>query len=291
MNTISLMTMSMLGKALNIYRMDHDRENLEEYYEEMMDLVKAAGYAAVDVAAFEVATMGVDYVKEQLTKRGLRVSSYIYFDKFAMGEVGFDERVANAKKAVDTAVQLGTNVLMLVPQAHDSIENEKPEEIRSRMIAHWIPVAAYAVVQGIHPVVEDTPDLRLCFCKASEVKEVMDAVPGLELVYDSGNMILDGENPVEYVKEFAGRIGFVHLKDVNVLDTVGIGGAEYMRDGTPTGAAPTGTGLIDLKGVVEALLKTGYQGGMTVEYAKHPDKSYLESLKSSREYVERLLSI
>lgn len=291
MYPISLMTISMLGSAFFVYKMDHDRENLEEYYEEMMDVVKEAGYGAVDVTSHEVMLLGEGYIKKQLKMRGLTVSSYIHFDRFALMDDGFDGRVENAMEAVDIALKLGTRVLMLVPMAHDGIEAGQPEQLRSNMIRHWIPVADYAQKKRVHPVVEDTPDLRLCFCKAGDVKAVMDAVKGLELVYDSGNMILAGEDPVAYVKEFAGRIGFVHLKDVKILKKGKSSSTECMADGTPTQAAPTGTGVIDLKGVVRALLDSGYEGGMTVEFAKHPDKSYLESMKASREYVEGLLEL
>ena len=290
MNQISIMTLSLLGGMYSQYRTDGDRESLKKHYEELLDLVRKAGYQAVDVAAFEIEVLGMDYVKAQMEKRGISVSSYIYFDRFALGEEGRKERIENARKAVDTAVDLGTEIVMLVPTAHTGIEKEQPEVIRRNLIQHWIPAAAYAAERRIHPVVEDTPDLRLCFCRASEVMEVLDAVPGLELVYDSGNMILDGEDPVEYAELFRGRIGFVHLKDVRKLPEEWKGDAEYMRDGTPTKAAPTGTGLIDLKKVVRILLKNGYQGGMTVEYARHSELSDLESMTASREYVENCLA-
>lgn len=290
MNRISIMTISMIGQALYMYRMDQDKENLEEYFEEMMDLVRDAGYKAVDITSHEVRTLGVEYINKQLEDRGLAVSSYIHFDFFASQDEGFEERVMNGKNAVDIAMGLNTDVLMLVPMAHDGVEQETSVQLRQNMVKHWKPIAAYAVQYGIHPVVEDTPDLRLDFCKAKDVLEVMDAVPGLELVYDSGNMVLDGEDPVKYAGQFAGRIGFVHLKDVRVLEGAPKGKGECMRDGTLTQTVPTGTGMIDLKGVVSRLLQDGYTGGMTVEFAKNPERSYLDSLRCSREYVEKLLT-
>ena len=70
----------------------------------------------------------------------------------------------------------------------------------------------YARQLGLHPVIEDTPNLKLCLEKADEVKEVLDAVEGLELVYDSGNMILDGEDPVEMLKKLEKERGITVKK-------------------------------------------------------------------------------
>ena len=61
MNPISIMTIGMLGSALFRYRIDHDIEEIQEYYEEMMDLVQGAGYVGVDITSHETRILGVDY--------------------------------------------------------------------------------------------------------------------------------------------------------------------------------------------------------------------------------------
>ena len=275
----------MLKNAFSSYEKFHDVELFKEYYEEMLLAVSNAGYYGVDVTSHEVQIIGTEYIKDTLKRNRLFVSSYIYFDYFAKSDNEINKRIEEAKTAVDIAKELGTEIIMLVPVSHKGIEMDRPEAIRANLINHWTPIAEYAVQNGLHPVVEDTPDLRMCFCKAAEVKDVMDAVPGLELVYDSGNMILDGEDPIEYAKEFIGRIGYVHLKDIKIMSD-GSESRERMRDGRPTICVPTGMGIVDIKGVVGALLDMGYKGGMTVEYAKHSGKTYPDSLRKSREYVE-----
>ena len=288
MNRISLMTMSMFGEIAGRYRATGNLEGFRREYEEMMSVVSGAGFQAVDVTCWETMLFGQEYVGGVLRDHGLSVSSYIYFAEFANPDETATERIRLTKDAADAAKSLGTSVLMLVPMAHEGIEQMSPSEIRKTMVRHFTPASAYAVSLGLRPVVEDTPDLRLCLDKASEVMEVLDAVPGLELVYDSGNMILDGEDPVEYAEKFRGRIGFVHLKDVRILseDTPQ---AEHMRDGTPTCAVPTGTGMIPLARVVRRLLQDGYLGGVTVEFAKDEDLDLATSLRRAKEYTEGLL--
>lgn len=287
MNKINVMTMSMVRMILGKYRFDHDRSEMEDLYEEILDMVKRAGFDGVDVMSWEQKILGRDYVKEQLKKRGLKVSSYIHFDFYAQ-DIAVKERIQAGYEAADTAVFLETAVLMLVPMGHEDIERESPGTIHQRLIRHFIPIAAYAVEKGLQPVIEDTPDLRLHLCEARDVQAVLDAVPNLKLVYDSGNMLLGGEDPVAYLQAFAHRIGYVHLKDIQIAKAE-TPGSEKMQDGTPVETVHTGTGIIDIPGVIKALRESGYLGGITVEIAKKPDLSYEDSLLVSRKYVAALL--
>lgn len=288
MNQISIMTINPFIEKFMMYQHFHDKEMLEDEYEEMMAAIHEAGYQAVDVTSWEAQIFSTTHILEVLRRYSLSVSSYICFQEFANPDEKMPERIAETKRQADLAAELGTEILMLVPTAHEEIDKMKPEEIRQTMIHHWNEVVPYAKSLGLHPVIEDTPNLSLCLDKADEVKEVLDAVEGLELVYDSGNMILDGEDPVEYVKQFAGRIGFAHLKDMTILGKEDEG-SERMRDGRATRCVATGTGIIDIKGVIHALLDTGYTGGMTVEYGKDPEKTHLESFVAAREYVENCI--
>lgn len=286
MRKANLMTMSMFMRIFFKYQIDHDLDDLRDGYEEMLDLVQAAGYQGVDVTSWETETLGLDYVKTALKNRGINVSSFIYPDYFAkMDAEGFWTRVENAKRGADKAAELETEIFMLVPQAQKEIEEYEPGQIRGRMVEHWKPVTEYARKLGLHVVVEDTPDLKLHFCRSNEVMEVLEAVDGLELVYDSANMTLVGEDPIEYLRKFRDKIAYVHLKDYRKAPS-GSMMVEYTEDGTAMASAPTGTGVIDLKRIIKMLKESEYQGGMTVEFRVDDNNEYLRSLIRSREYVE-----
>ena len=290
MNRISIMVFPALTKDLYAFGKDRDLEKLKRTYDGLLSDVKAAGYVGTDMFAYETMIFGEDFVKEKLAANELVAASYIYFDKFATSHDNFEkECLQNAKRAAETAKKLGAKVLMLVPSAHEGIEEFAPSEIRKNLIANFTPVTAYAKTLVEHVVVEDTPDLRLCFCKAREVEEVLDSVPGLELVYDSGNMILDGEDPIEYIDSFIGKIGHVHIKDMEKDEDRPRNMGECMRDGTPMKAAPTGTGVIGIDKVITKLKDIGYGGGLCVEFANHKDADRLESFKKSIEYVQEYL--
>ena len=282
MKRIHIMTIGMLAQMFYFFGKFHDLEAARDDYEEMLFAVKEAGFDGVDVTSLEKNILGIHWIREQLEKKGLSVGSYIYFDQFALPDQSETERMTKIREAVDAAKELSASVLMLAPMAHEGMEKESRETIHKNLISAWKPAAAYAVSNGLHPVIEDTPDLRFHLCRAADVQSVLAAAPGLELVYDSGNTLLVGEDPVEYAGKFRGNIGYVHLKDIRTLEP-GTESREYMSDGTPVEGAPIGTGLVDISGVISCLREMGYDNDMTVEFVRHPEKSYPESLRESYE--------
>lgn len=280
-----LMTMTMFFRVFFKFQADHDKEDLIDGYQEMLDLVQEAGFQAVDVISWEVKLLGLDCVKKLLADHGLSVNSYIAFGEYArMDEEGFAGRIEQGKQDADTAAALGTDVLMLVPKAQEGIKQYTPEAIRERLAEHWRPIVEYAKKKELHVVIEDTPDLKLHLCKAEDVMEVLDKVPGLELVYDSANMTLVGEDPLEYLKTFEGRIGYVHMKDYRPTPPGGLL-VEYAEDGAKMSTAPAGTGIIDIKGIAAELEKAGYNGGMTMEFVVDDDGDFPNSLKRTYDYL------
>ncbi len=134
-----------------------------------------------------------------------------------------------------------------------------------------------------------TPDLRLHLCKAADLKAVLDRILEMMLVYDSGNTLLVREDPAWYARQFAGRIGHVHLKDMKPAGP-GDRGADVDLYGNRMACAPIGTGTVDFDAVLTALEDGGYHGLLTVEFIVGPDKDYPKSLRGSRLYAEQLLA-
>lgn len=287
---ISLMTLNIVAEMFFKFQLDQDFEEFANIYDEMLDLVKECGYSVVDVTTMETMIFTVDGVKKKLEEHGLKAGSYIYMEQLAsMDEAHYEECVQQTKEAVDAAVALGTLVLMLAPQAHEGIENDTLEQIQGSLIRHFTPVTEYAKEKGIHVVVEDTPDLRLHFCAMDELQAVLDSVPGLEMVYDSGNMLLVGEDPVAYYENFAKKTAHVHLKDMRMADPQ----ERFVNqtlDGRFMTGAPIGTGLVDLESTVKCLKQHGYEGYVTIEFVVDEEKDYRRTLIQSREYIEKLIA-
>ena len=139
---------------------------------------------------------------------------------------------------MEQAIYLETKVLMLVPQVHEGIEQFSAEEVQRALIGNLTPVTAYAVEKGIHSVIEDTPDLRLHLCRAEDLARVVDAIPGQEVVYDSGNMVLVDEDPIKYYERFAQKTAHIHLKDMMEVPRRRALPIPRQMDGRMTGRPP-----------------------------------------------------
>lgn len=271
--------------------MDHDAEDFEESWLEMMDLVSEAGFKAVDVTSIELMALGADKIHEELEKRKIAVSSVIDFDSYMDIEPGaFEKKLAAHKANMEAAVKLNTKVFMLAlgGTTAGGVPAADKKEAHEKLAAYFRPLSEYAKALGLHPVVEDTPNLAFYLDKAADLKEILDAIPDLEVVYDSGNMLLVGEDPVAYFRQFAGRTAHIHLKDMMYVDLSERGG-DLAEDGRKMNTAPAGTGLVDMPALLTEIKKSGYDEYLTVEYAKHPEMNWLDSLKASREYYEALL--
>lgn len=120
-------------------------------------------------------------------------------------------------------------------------------------------------------------------------KELAAFLQKIDKVYDSGNTLLVREDPAWYARQFAGRIGHVHLKDMKPAGP-GDRGADVDLYGNRMACAPIGTGTVDFDAVLTALEDGGYHGLLTVEFIVGPDKDYPKSLRGSRLYAEQLLA-
>lgn len=284
----SLMTVSMLMPGLFRYRICKDREEFEEYYEEMLQLVYSNGFSSVEVTSFEIDMLGLDVVRQKLEKSKLRVGSFICFDAFGTtsGE-GFEARIEHGKKSVHIAQSLGTHILMLAPTATAESEQCSAKTLQDALARHFQPIAAYAKSLGVQVVIEDTADLRLHFCAAKDVAAVLKAVPDAKLVYDSGNLLMAEEEPVAYLEQFSDCLGYVHFKDM-IEVPVGTQMSNVTSVGRTMAGAPIGTGVVDFQHLLQKLKQIEYNGDICLEFEKYPEESYSQSLQKTREYIQKI---
>ena len=213
-------------------------------------------------------------------KYDMTISSYIYLDACNAPADGI-------QLAIETAKRLGAGVLMLAPQWAENLNGLDCEAIHCFLAERWTEGVAKAKEQGLKVVIEDTPDLKFRLCKAEDVQALLNRIPGVQMVYDSGNMLLVNEDPIAYCERFADKIGYVHLKDMSIAFP-GEPYADTAEDGRLMKGAPTGTGLVDLAGVVAKLKQIGYEGNMVVEFYAKPDGDFQRSLCESRAYISSL---
>lgn len=109
------------------------------------------------------------------------------------------------------------------------------------------------------------------FVETPEEVERLTALTDPEVVplcLDVGHFVVGGGDPVRALRTYGERVTHVHLKDVSA-DVVG-----GLRDGTVAGFddairarlfTELGAGVLDLDGVLDALIERGYRGWLMVE--------------------------
>lgn len=267
-----------------------------EAYEAVFKMAADAGYRAVDIASMEFNAFGAETIKGLLDKYHLECASVILFDNYTCS--GEDERqqmLERAKKLIDGMTVVGSKVLMLVaggPAGDDR------QALQQALVQNLTEVCAYAVENHICPCAEDFPSTQVPMCSIADVDYLLDHVPGLKLVYDNGNMLVEGEDPVKYFEHFKDRIGYYHVKEVWIADeelATKLGGGRPVGDKMADGRymIPTlhGKGILDLKGLMDLMKREQYTGYMSVEYAPGPtdEKSHLENVIAARELLEKYI--
>ena len=253
-------------------------------YEAILQHAQAAGFDAVDLSGGDLEAFGAETVAELLKKYRLKCASVIQFGSCTSTDP--EVIAANAQsveKLIDGCVTLGCKVLMLV--AGWPAPGQSREEMFHGLCANLQKAVALAG-DRVRVCVEDFPSTEIPMSASADVRRLLEAVPGLGLVYDSANMLTEGEDPIGYFHAFTDRIAYYHLKDVRITPEGGFG--DRMRDGRYMVTTQHGRGVIDWKALGRMLGLIQYEGYLSVEYAQDPaiegepwaviaaEKAYLE---------------
>ena len=275
---LSLMTLSMFIRIYYRYHMQQDMDDCIDLYDEMMRTTKDAGFDTVEVTSRETSLLGVNTVLSILHRHGLSTGGYMFMDNLSLPS----EQVTDAVAAAET---LGADTLMLIPSWHTSLAGMSRDEIHQIYAHRWSNALQIAASKGIQVVVEDTPDQRLHLCKVEDVTSFLDLLPGAELVYDSGNMILAGEDPITYAQRLKDHIAYVHLKDMRIV-AANSRGADIALDGRCMSSAKHGNGIIPLKDVITELTNQGYCKRWVIELSMDGSDSYMEAAVHAKNAVQ-----
>jgi len=181
----------------------------------------------------------------------------------------FDPSLAETARAIPRMQRMGTALVRIMSFAVRKNADGSPhaDQLEAERFRRLTELVARFRDAGITPVHENCMNYGGMGWRYTQ--RMLDAVPGLELVFDTGNPthsddcnpLLEGRPFVAGVKQSAWdfyrqvreRVAYVHIKD----GTVG-------ADGTHVHTWP-GEGAGDVKRIVADLLSRGYDGGFSME--------------------------
>lgn len=270
----------------------------KEDYENLLAMVSNAGYKAVDLADLELRFFGAEQTKAMLDKYGLECASVILFEDYGtMNPQKQKEVLIHTKEVIDGTQLLGCTTLMLVSIGSGTVQTK--DEMRQGIITNFSALMDYAKERNVQICVEDFPSIQIPMCTISDMDLLLENVEGLKLVYDNGNMLVEGEDPIQYFQRYKDKIGYYHVKEVYVVDeekALAYGGGKHpigdrMRDGRYMIPSLHGKGILDLKGLFTAMKSEGYNGYFSVEYAPGPEdeKNHKKNIVETRLLLEQLI--
>ena len=125
-------------------------------------------------------------------------------------------------------------------------------------------IAALAAGAGVRAVLH--PHVGTMVERPGEVQRVLDG-SGIPLCLDTGHLLIGGTDPGDLAARAPGRVGHVHLKDVDaaLAEAVRTGRTGY-TDAVRAGVyRPLGAGDIDIAGIIGSLEGAGYDGWYVLE--------------------------
>lgn len=220
----------------------------------------------------------LSHVKERLDAAGLeRVLAWGHPDGLEGGRNTkaareLEERCAAAQKLGAKVMRIVGSSLMFRNEPHEP----QIREI-SRLLRESVKVATD---HDVRLAIENHIDFT-----ADEILEILNNVGSeyLGVNFDSGNALRMFEDPVEAARKLAPHTYATHIKDI--LPTTG-----SPRDWTFWASAPAGSGILDMPGVIKALIDGGYRGMLCVEvdFLKDPTADETQAVEDAVNYLRSL---
>ena len=262
---LSMMTF-MLEYPVLFFKQDTQAEKAKEI-ESCIKITAETGYRNIDLLWQTIQLVGAEEIKRMLEENGLKLSCIICMD--AAGNIEGTDGL------VETCEYLGCKKIMLVPGSPPSDK----KKLFDLMVKNYTKIVDQAAQKDIICVCEDDPDITVPCGTREEVEAILNAVPGLRLVYDSANMLPSGDEVIPYYEYFADRTSHIHIKDMSVADTMP---EQYSNPGVDKRFylnAPHGTGVVDFDALFEALKKHGYNDTIAIEFVPMQGMDLKEDMK------------
>lgn len=170
---------------------------------------------------------------------------------------------------IDNAVEIGAQVMRVVPGPGPGDYRYLPRQPRLDVLAGWFKEAALAAApRGVKLAAENHGDYT-----AREMLWLVEAVgsPYFGVNFDTGNFLRLLDDPLGAMEKLRQYVFATHIKDLKVRRDVPASEWFFFS------STPVGDGLIDIGQVIRVLAEANYDGLLAVEIDHlHPDYGYDE---------------
>jgi inosose dehydratase len=270
----------------------------------VLDEVAAAGYAGIDLGP--AGYLGeIGELNERLRSRRLGLAGGYLALPFSDASA-----LASEMPRLDSLLDIFDSVAGTVPRPKPTLADagsaerwRRPGAAARDRSAGWDETAWSVFAAGIAQVADRCRERgyepTLHHHTGTYLEAVWEIERALELsdvglCLDTGHLVVGGGDPLTAIRDWAGRINHVHVKDVRrqVLDEILADGSTVEAIWRRRAFCRLGDGDAEVDAFLDALRATGYSGWLVVEQDTMPDPAWpveraAEDQRANREHLRR----
>ncbi|MFF0218907.1 sugar phosphate isomerase/epimerase family protein [Streptomyces vinaceus] len=212
-----------IGSAPDSWGVWFPDDPLQTPWERFLDEVSGSGYEWIELGPYGYLPTDPARLTDETARRGLRVSAGTVFTGLHHGPAVWEDTWEHVSRIAALTQAMGASHLVVIPSFWRDDKTGKVLEDRTLTAGQWRELTAqterlgrevrdrYGLRIVVHPHADthiDTPDNVARFLDATDPDLV-------SLCLDTGHYAYCGGDSVEAIETFAGRIGYLHLKQVD----------------------------------------------------------------------------
>ncbi|MFT3850377.1 MAG: TIM barrel protein [Propionivibrio sp.] len=264
-------------------------------WERVLEEASQAGYRGIELGPYGYIPLDAEVVGQALKERGLNIIAGTIFDDLVA-----PSNLSNLLRQTDDICRLITQLprpesddgarfpvpyLVVMDWGHEERDYNAGHSERAprlskpawkAMMAHIVAIAELARDKyGVRTVIHPHAGGYIEF--ADEILQVVADIPHetAGLCLDTGHLQYSGMDPVQWLRDHADRLDYVHFKDIDadVYRRV-MGERIAFFDACAKGVmCPIGKGCVDYKAIRQTLSDIDYHGYITIEQERDPRNS------------------
>ncbi|AHG01850.1 xylose isomerase (plasmid) [Halostagnicola larsenii XH-48] len=262
----------------------YDAEDIEDAFGD----IAACRYDGIEIGLEKIRANGPEKVGRWLDEYNLDL--YLAMSEWIESE----DAVQRVLDDIPTVADLGAEFVGILPPQRARYDDLTVEQWLSR-------ISDTAVEAGVRPVVHHHGATAIE--QPGEIRRYLDAVDGLELLFDTAHYYPYSENfpagdVTDGIEQFADDIAYVHLKDVDPVKDFAanrdaLSAADFHLDNVINyfrSFTDLGNGILDFEAIHKALTDTGYEGHYTIEIENQTDRPLIHA-KENYDYWSTIQTV
>lgn len=275
-------------------------------YERVLDEMREAGYAGTELGPWGFLPTDPEALEQALRGRGLAMAG-AFVPLMLKDPGGYAESESQVRQTAALLQRLGAGDILLA-DAGDVARYEiagRPDLTSARGLsaAEWPGYTSR--LERLAQLCRFDYGLTPCFHShggsyiehPTEVRTLLERTDPhlLRFCLDTGHVAFGGGDPLEIARAYGARIGYVHLKDIDLprLRSLLAEGRTYVTAAQQDVFVELGRGSLDVRGLLEILRASAYEGWIIVEQDRvvNDGADTLSSAVRSRTFLRQHLGV